>query len=693
MLSARNLFRKFVYSVEFRPWTPAEKRMLLKLNNGASITYPFAKEFWKRRFRPQAFLAHLRMELQNLVDSEWYRNEYLAQSPGVIAREFFVEYGLSHGHMPNAFIDLNSKSEVVPEGFWRPQSIVEFVLRADSSRAFIGERFSPGGYVTLYPDLGAAGVNPLTHYICYGRDEGRQAPTMRGTGDVEFTQGFNSHTLAADWISLRGTHLDASVTSVSLYKSGLFIGNARLGLPSVSGGILPATKLHGFSYSSALKVVGHGERLVVKSTDTQGHLTVLCEIDLVPEEPLKAFPRTRIYETEGRLQGGEVPPVLEAVDRRILILTHHLGIGGGQLYLQEVLRGLNVTDGRNVTVVSMIGGVLEAELRDLGFEVLICDGPKPFSKDTYEQFMWDFEGLLSGRDFDVFLANTLGCFPQVDWCLRNGVNGDWAIHESYTLEGWARAAFGRPIDSYVLSRLEHALIHTKSLIFEAQGTLDIVMDGLPLLNAEIIKYGVEIPEKSLGWNLPPEDRQGTGPRKLRLLAVGTFEERKAQGLIVRCVEQLQELGFPVEVNLVGLRPGDAYSESIRQAVSNVGLQDIVTLHEVTPDWERFLQDADYFFMPSDIESMPQSMMIAMSHGVPAIGARVFGIPELVTDGVTGFIHEPNDLSDMIAVITKASRLPENEYLAMRHAAREFVAAEHNKSAYVDLLTGRLLTAS
>jgi hypothetical protein len=66
---------------------------------------------------------------------------------------------------------------------------------------------------------------------------------------------------------------------------------------------------------------------------------------------------------------------------------------------------------------------------------------------------------------------------------------------------------------------------------------------------------------------------------------------------------------------------------------------------------------------------------------------------LIHDGVTGFIHEPNDLNAIATVILKAARLPEAEYRTMRKAARDFIIAEHEKSTYVDLFKRRLLASS
>ena len=53
----------------------------------------------------------------------------------------------------------------------------------------------------------------------------------------------------------------------------------------------------------------------------------------------------------------------------------------------------------------------------------------------------------------------------------------------------------------------------------------------------------------------------------------------------------------------------------------------------------------------DVDGLPQMLMEAMACGLPAISTRLVGIPDLVEDGVSGLLVEPNDaaaLADAIA---------------------------------------------
>ena len=62
-----------------------------------------------------------------------------------------------------------------------------------------------------------------------------------------------------------------------------------------------------------------------------------------------------------------------------------------------------------------------------------------------------------------------------------------------------------------------------------------------------------------------------------------------------------------------------------------------------------LSAADVFLLPSAQESFGLAALEAMACGVPVVASRVGGMPEVVEDGVTGFLHAADDLDGMAAV--------------------------------------------
>jgi len=53
-----------------------------------------------------------------------------------------------------------------------------------------------------------------------------------------------------------------------------------------------------------------------------------------------------------------------------------------------------------------------------------------------------------------------------------------------------------------------------------------------------------------------------------------------------------------------------------------------------------------FLLPSAQESFGLAALEAMACEVPVVASRVGGLPEVIEDGVSGFLHAPDDLDGM-----------------------------------------------
>lgn len=77
--------------------------------------------------------------------------------------------------------------------------------------------------------------------------------------------------------------------------------------------------------------------------------------------------------------------------------------------------------------------------------------------------------------------------------------------------------------------------------------------------------------------------------------------------------------------------------------------------------------------PIEIEEPFGLVMIeAMACGTPVIAFRRGSVPEVVKNGVTGFIVEPDDIQGLVNAVKKIYSLPEQEYQKMRRACRKYV---------------------
>ncbi len=84
-------------------------------------------------------------------------------------------------------------------------------------------------------------------------------------------------------------------------------------------------------------------------------------------------------------------------------------------------------------------------------------------------------------------------------------------------------------------------------------------------------------------------------------------------------------------------------------------------------WQLF-QRASVFVLPSRSEGVPMSVMEALGSGLPVVASRVGGIPDVVRDGVEGFLVKPGDPEELARALIKLLGDP-NLRLKMSKAAR------------------------
>src|SRR4030095_1671527 len=138
---------------------------------------------------------------------------------------------------------------------------------------------------------------------------------------------------------------------------------------------------------------------------------------------------------------------------------------------------------------------------------------------------------------------------------------------------------------------------------------------------------------------------------------------------VDCVEILAEvLKKGIKTRLVMVGDGSERT-NVEHRARCLGVLDYCSFVGKQPRIVDYLSVADVLLLPSEQESFGLAALEAMACEVPVISTRVGGIPEVVTDGETGFLSEVGDTKKMAA---DAARLLKDEELrrSMGQRARE-----------------------
>ncbi|MBX6377828.1 MAG: N-acetyl-alpha-D-glucosaminyl L-malate synthase BshA [Clostridia bacterium] len=181
----------------------------------------------------------------------------------------------------------------------------------------------------------------------------------------------------------------------------------------------------------------------------------------------------------------------------------------------------------------------------------------------------------------------------------------------------------------------------------------------------------------------PVARALCGPDERLVVHVSNFRPVKRVPQVVAVFAQVAK-HLPCRLALVGDGPEReiALAEARRAGVGDR----VIFLGEQT-DVVGVLSQADLFLLPSAQESFGLAALEAMACQVPVVASRVGGLPELVEDGVTGYLCPPDDLACFIRRSLAVLLEPDHARALGREARRrvlERYAAEDAVSRYEDL---------
>lgn len=182
--------------------------------------------------------------------------------------------------------------------------------------------------------------------------------------------------------------------------------------------------------------------------------------------------------------------------------------------------------------------------------------------------------------------------------------------------------------------------------------------------------------------------QGVGRR---LLFVGRLAPVKGLAVLFEALAILKRESPEVVLTIAGDGPERAALEAqaaaigIRDNVHFLGYQSQAQVREL-------LGQTDIFVLASFAEGVPVVLMEAMASGVPVVATRIAGIPELVEDGVSGYLVSPGDaeaLADCVAALLSDPALRARFGKAGRAEVEAEFNIAHESRRLVQILTDAL----
>ena len=173
-----------------------------------------------------------------------------------------------------------------------------------------------------------------------------------------------------------------------------------------------------------------------------------------------------------------------------------------------------------------------------------------------------------------------------------------------------------------------------------------------------------------------------------LTYVGRLDREKHVYVLLEAVAKLPN-DFELEVNIIG---GGAQLSELKTLAAQLKIERRIHFlgeladHEVVEELGR----CSAFVMPSTQELLSMATLEAMAAGRPIIAANALALADLVTDGTSGLLFQPDSANDLAKCIQAMFGLSETSFRAMARDAKltaEAHSMENTLAKYLELYFG------
>jgi glycosyltransferase involved in cell wall biosynthesis len=384
---------------------------------------------------------------------------------------------------------------------------------------------------------------------------------------------------------------------------------------------------------------------------------------------------------------GAVRPV------RVLHLIESLGPGGAERLLHTNLKHLDPArfESKVVTVFEGPDHWVEP-IRRLGVEVesLRCARlgdlrtgvarlrrllrARPF--DVIHTHLWaaNVIGRVAGRMAGVPVVSSVHCpdhAPEV-WHDGAGVSL-WKRRASLLLDRWS-ARFGC---ARMVAVSEYVRDYAARYLRFPAGRIDLIYNPI-----DTDALGESAREGR--WREGLLNELGLEPESRVLLNVGRVSPAKGILYAVRAMPFILREHPTAHLVLVGETTDARWVEHLKEEARARGVAERVHFLGARRDVVRYLRGCDLFVFPSLYEGLGIALVEAMAAGRACVAAKTGPIPEVVTDGVDGWLVPPGDAEALAAAVCELLADPARRE-ALGRAAEASALARFRPQAAADAL--------
>lgn len=320
----------------------------------------------------------------------------------------------------------------------------------------------------------------------------------------------------------------------------------------------------------------------------------------------------------------------------VVHIIWHLDIGGGELFLRDLVKALAARQVAQHVFCVGPGGRLAPELVALRIPVTVFEKRSTLGLATIRAMA---AALRRVRPDLVHTHGEAGVFWGIPAARLAGLPALTLVYQNYR-ETWAKMWAAR-----ALLRYPRAIV---------AGSADVARFverewSVPSDRLHTIPCGID----PAAFATPRRDSTSSGSPPV-LVTVGRLVARKGHSVLLAALRHVRGVYPDVRLDLVGDGPlrGELQATSRAYGVADA-VRFLGTVYPIHP----ILGGADVFVFPSLVEPQGLAVLEAYAAGVPVVASRVGGIPEMLEDEIDGLLVRPGDPADLARGVVRMLKDP------------------------------------
>lgn len=375
---------------------------------------------------------------------------------------------------------------------------------------------------------------------------------------------------------------------------------------------------------------------------------------------LKVFPSPSHTEQDSR------PTVCHVI--------HALGVGGAEVLVNQMVREL-AGDYRCIVAVLDEVGEIGTQLQNDGFIVEHLHRGEGIDRACAARL----NDLVLREHVSLLHAHQYTPFFQA--MLSRGLFGSTPVlfteHGRHVPD---LPSMKRSIVNRLLLRKQDRMVGCGGSVQQAL----IDNEGLPKHRVELVYNGVDLDDLAsapAGARHAIRSEFGFSNDDFVAVQVARLHELKDHQTALRAINDARQSCPPIRLLIVG--EGEERS-AIEQTIRELKLHEHVVLAGSRCDVSHLLAASDAFLLTSISEGIPLTVIEAMAAELPVVSTAVGGLPEMIDDGVSGYLCDAGDHEALAACLIHLATDPiERQQLAIAGnvTARSRFSLEHMLNAY------------